>query len=148
MCLGVFLLGFILYGTFCAFRTWGNFDYNLFKNLLILFIFLSWDPCSSNVRVFDIVLESLRWSSVLFIFFFTLYCSSEIISTILSSNSLIRSSASGILLWLPSRVFLISVIVLFVSVCLFFNSSLHYGLVSSFSLDSGQPSIFVRSLAS
>ena len=65
--------------------------------------------------------RSLRLSSVLFILF-TLFCSSEIISTILSSSSLIHSSASDILLLIPSRVFLISVIVLFVSECLFFNS--------------------------
>ena len=66
--------------------------------------------------------RSLRLSSALFILF-TLFCSSEVIFTILSSSSLIRSSASDILLLIPSRVFLISVIVLFVSVCLFFNSS-------------------------
>ena len=65
--------------------------------------------------------RSLRLSSILFILF-TLFCSSEVISTILSSRSLIRSSASAILLLIPSRVFLISVIVLFVSVCLLFNS--------------------------
>ena len=66
--------------------------------------------------------RSLRLSSVLFILF-TLFCSSEVISTILSSSSLIRSSASDILLLIPSRVFLISVIVFFVSVCLFSHSS-------------------------
>jgi len=66
--------------------------------------------------------KSLRLSSVLFILF-TLFCSLEVISTILSSCSLICSSASYILLLIPYRVFLISVIVLFVSVCLFFNSS-------------------------
>ena len=38
-------------------------------------------------------------------------CSSEVISTILSSSSLIHSSASDILLLIPSGVFLISVIV-------------------------------------
>ena len=65
---------------------------------------------------------SLKLASVLFILF-TLLCSSEVISTILSSSSLICSSASDILLLIPPRVFLISVIVLFVSVCLFFNSS-------------------------
>ena len=43
--------------------------------------------------------------------------------TILSSSSLIYSSASDILLFIPSRVFLTSVIVLFVCVCLFFSSS-------------------------
>jgi len=58
----------------------------------------------------------LRLSSVLFVLF-TLFCSSEVISTILSSSSLIRSSASDVLLLIPSRVFLITLIVLFASVC-------------------------------
>ena len=66
--------------------------------------------------------RSLRLSSALFILF-TLFCSSEIISTIFSSSSLIHSSASDILLLIPSRVFLTSVTVFFVCVCLFFNSS-------------------------
>ena len=66
--------------------------------------------------------NSLRLSSVLFIHFI-LFCSSEIISTILSSSSLIHPSASDILLLIPSRVFLLSVIMLFVSICLFSNSS-------------------------
>ena len=43
-------------------------------------------------------------------------------STILSSRSLIRSSASVILLLIPSSVFFISVIVLFIIVCLLFSS--------------------------
>ena len=64
----------------------------------------------------------LRLSSGPFILF-TVFCSSEVISIILSSSSLIRSSASDILLLIPSRVFLISAIVLFVSVCVFFNYS-------------------------
>ena len=58
-----------------------------------------------------------------FFFFFTLFCSSEVISTILSSSSLIRSSASDFLLLIPFKVCLISVIVLFLPVCLFFYSS-------------------------
>src|SRR5574337_1301981 len=66
--------------------------------------------------------RSLGLSSVLFILF-TLFRSSEVISTTLSSSSLICSSASDILLLVPSRIFLISVIVLFVYVCLIFNSS-------------------------
>ena len=64
---------------------------------------------------------SLRLASVLFILF-SLFCSSEIISNILSFRSLIRSSTSNIQLLIPSRIFLISVIV-FVSVCVLFNSS-------------------------
>ena len=41
----------------------------------------------------------------------------------LSSSSLIHSSTLDSLILIPSRVFLISIIVLFVSVCLFFNYS-------------------------
>ena len=66
--------------------------------------------------------RSLRLFSVLFILL-TLFCSSEVISTILSSSLLIHYCASDILLLIPSRMFLTSVIVLFVSVWLFFNSS-------------------------
>ena len=48
MCLGVFLLGFMLYGTVCLldlinyflFRVGEIFNYNLFKNFLIPFLFL------------------------------------------------------------------------------------------------------------
>ena len=46
--------------------------------------------------------RSLRLSFVLFILF-TLFCSSEVISTILFFSSLIHSSASDILLLIPSR---------------------------------------------
>ena len=58
MCLAVFLLGFILYGTLCAswtclvlFHVGEIFNYNLFKNFLIpfLFVFFFWDPYNSNV---------------------------------------------------------------------------------------------------
>jgi len=100
------------------------FNYNLFKIFLVPFLFSS----SSGTPIIQMLVHliwsqrSLRLSSALFILF-TLFCSSEVISTILSSSSLIRSSASNILLLIPSRVFLISVIVLFVYVCLFFNSS-------------------------
>ena len=47
--------------------------------------------------------RSLKLSSVLFILF-TLFCSSEVISTILSSSSLIHYSTSDILLLIPSSV--------------------------------------------
>ena len=65
--------------------------------------------------------RSLGLSSVFFILL-PLFFSSEAISTILPSSSLIHS-ASDILVLIPSRIFLISIIVLFVFVCLFFNSS-------------------------
>ena len=98
------------------------FSYNLFKKFLIPFpfLFFFWDPCNSNVLHLILSQRSLRLASVLFILF-TLFCYSEVISTIFFSSSLIHSSASDILLLIPSRVFLISVIVLVVSVCLFFN---------------------------
>ena len=98
------------------------FTYNLFKNFLLHFLFLSffWDPYNSNVGAFDMVPEVSEtvlnsFHSFYFILLFRSYF------PILYSSSLIRSSASDILLLIPSRVFLISVIVLFV--CLFFNSS-------------------------
>ena len=67
MCLGVFLFGFILYGTlhlldltdYFLFHVVGIFNYKLFENFLIpfLFLFFFWDPYSSNVGAFDIVSE-------------------------------------------------------------------------------------------
>ena len=66
--------------------------------------------------------RSLRLSSILFLLF-SLFYSEVVISTILSSRSLIRSSASVILALIPSREFLISFIVLFIIVCLLFTSS-------------------------
>ena len=99
------------------------FNYNLFKNFFIpfLFHFFFWNPYYLNVGAFDIVPEV---SEIILLFsFFLLYSALQKCKELLSSSSLIRSSASDILLLIPSRVFLISTIVLFVSVCLFFNSS-------------------------
>ena len=53
--------------------------------------------------------RSLRLSSILFILF-SLFCSVVVIPTLLSSRSLTRSFASVILLLIPSREFLISLI--------------------------------------
>ena len=66
MCLGVFLLGFILCGTLCGlldlidyflFHVGEIFNYNLCKNFLIPFLslFFFLDPYTSNVGAFDIV---------------------------------------------------------------------------------------------
>ena len=100
------------------------FNYNLFK-IFSYPLFFSSSSGTLIIRRLMVCLilsqRPLRLSSVLFILF-ALFCSSKVISTFLSSSSLI-CSASDILLLIPSRVFLISVIVLFVSVCLFFNSS-------------------------
>ena len=96
------------------------FNYNLLKIFLIPFFSFSGSPIIWMLVCLILSQRSLRLSLVLFILF-TLFCSSEVVSTILYSSSLIRSSASAILLLIPSRVFLISIIVLLVSVCLFFN---------------------------
>ena len=64
MCLGVFLLQFILCGTLCLFdlndyflfHVGKIFNYNLFKNFLIPFLFLFfWDSYNLNVGAFDTV---------------------------------------------------------------------------------------------
>ena len=126
MGLGMFLLGFNLYGTFCLSWTWltisfsmlGKFSTYLFKIFSYPFFFSS----SSGTPIIWMLMHliwsqrSLRLFSTLFILF-TLFCSSEVISTISSSSTLTCSSTSGILVLIPSRVYLISVIVLFVSVC-------------------------------
>ena len=142
MCLGVFLLGFILYGTLCFLELIDYFLFHVgtFSTVISskIFSYPFFFSSSSGTHIIQMLVllilsqRPLRLSSVLFILF-TLFCSSEVISTLLSSSSLICSSASDILLLIPSRVCLISVIVLFVSVCLFFNSSRYLLLILAFS---------------
>ena len=89
MCLGMFLLGFILWDSLCLldlidcflFHVWEIFKYNLFKNIFMPFLFLLffWDPYNSNVRGFDIipvVSEAILSSfhSFYFILLFRSYC--------------------------------------------------------------------------
>ena len=96
------------------------FHYNLFKIFLIHFPFLFyfWDPYNSNVVAFDIVpLVSETILSSFHSYYFILLFRSYFHH--LSSSSLICSSDSDILLLISSRVFLISVIVLFVSLSIF-----------------------------
>ena len=114
MCLGVFHLWFILFGTLC-FLDLGDyflphfrevFNYFLLKYFLsvFLFVFFFWDSYDSNVVVFHSVPEV---SEVVLISFNSFFLSVSFISTILSSTSLILHSASIILLLVPCRVFLI-----------------------------------------
>ena len=111
-CFDRFSLGFILYRTHCApwieyFLSHAGevFNCNCLKNFLsdFLFLFFPCDPYNSNVVAF-ILSKCLRLSSILFILF-PLFCCLTAISTILSSSSLIYSSASVNLLLLPSIIF-------------------------------------------
>ena len=67
MCLGVFCLGFILFGTLCFldlgdyflphFREVFNYYLLQYFFMVLLFVFFFWDSYDSNVGVFNIVLE-------------------------------------------------------------------------------------------
>ena len=131
MCLLMFLLGFILYVTLCA--SWIQLTISFpmlgkFSTLISSKIFSNPFSLSSEIPIFQMFTSltlsqgSLRLSSILLIFYL-LFCSSAIISTILSSSLLICLSASVTLLMIPFRVFLISITVLFATICLFFISS-------------------------
>ena len=122
-CLGVFLLGFILNGTLCASWIWctisfsmlGKFSTTISSKIFsypFFFYSSSWTPIIWMLVHLILSQRSLILFPVLFILF-TLFCSLEVISTIISSSLLIHSSASDILLLIPSGVFLISVIMLF-----------------------------------
>ena len=127
ICLGMFFLGFILYGILCASWTWVTISFPMLGKFLTIissniysdpFFFSSYSGSPIIQMLVHLVLSqrSLRLSSILFILF-SLLCSSAVISTILSSNSLIHSSASIILSLIPSSLFIFLVIVLFISVC-------------------------------
>ena len=129
MCLGVFLLGFILYGTLCA--SWSYllshireiFNHNLFKYFLSPFLFLFfWVPYNSNIGVFNVFSEvSETVLNSFHSFFFILLCGSYFHYFIFQVTY--PFFCLVILLLIPSRVFLISCIVLFIIVCLLFSSS-------------------------
>ena len=84
------------------------FNYYLLQYFLMVFLFafFFWDSYDSNIGVFNIVPE---FSEIVLISFnsFSFFLSDSFISTIPFSTSLILSSASFILLFVPSRVFLI-----------------------------------------
>ena len=122
MCLGVFRLGVILFGTVWVSWTWmatsfpilGKFSTINSSNIFFmafLFVFFFWDFYDYNVGTFNIVPEA---SEVVLISFISFFHSASFISTILSFTSLILSSASVILLLVISRLLLISAIVLLI----------------------------------
>jgi len=118
-CLG--LSGFLDLGGYFLHHFRKVFNYYLLKYFLMpfLFFFFFWDTYDSKIGVFNVVPEA---SEVVFIFFhsfffFPLFFISFHHSI---STSLTLSSASVILLLVPYRVLLISVIALFIIEWLFF----------------------------
>ena len=124
MCLGMFHLRFILFGTLWVSWTWmaisfptsGKFSTIISSSIFSCPFFLSSSSGTPMIRMLGrltLSWRSLRLSSFLLIHF-SFFLSDSFISPILSSNSLILSSASVILLLVASRVFLISFIALFI----------------------------------
>ena len=108
-------LGFLDLGDYLLPHFREVFNYYILKDFLMVFLFAFFfcDSCDSNIGAFNIVTEVSEVVLISFnSFLFFLYVS--FISTILSSTSLILSSASVILLLVPSRVLLISFIALFI----------------------------------
>ena len=108
----------------CTFWTWvaisfpmlGKFSTIISSNIFSdPFFFSSSSSYNSNVVAYSAVPDVPETVLNSFHSFF-LFCSLTVISTFLSSSSLIHSSASVILLLIPSSVFVILVFVLFISV--------------------------------
>ena len=85
-------------------HVWEVFSYYLFKYFLRSFLSSSGTPVMLMLVRLMLSEKSLRLFSFLFILF-SIFCSVAVISTILSFRSFIRSSASVILLLIPSSVF-------------------------------------------
>ena len=108
-------LGFLDLGDYFLPHFREVFNYYLLKYFFMAF-FLSSSSGTPMIHMLEhltLSQRSLRLSSF-FLIHFSFFLSDSFISTILSSTSLILSYASIILLFVPSRVFLISFIVLFI----------------------------------
>ena len=128
----MFLLRFILYGTLCASWTWLTISFSMLRKFSTIifqkfshtlsFSLLLLEPLFWNVGAFDIVPEVSEtilssFHSFYFILLFRSYFH-HFIFQLTDSFFCFRYSAI-----VPFRVVLISLTVLFVSACLFFNSS-------------------------
>ena len=116
MCLGVFGLRFILFGTLWVSWTWviisspilGKFTTIISSSIFSRSFFLSSSSGTPMIQMLGrlkLSQISLRLSSFLLIHFY-FFLSDSFISTILSTTSLILSSASIILLFFPPECFL------------------------------------------
>ena len=120
MCFSMFLLGFILPGTLCTSWTWLTISFpmlGIFSVIISLNILLghfslpfpSGNPIMQMLVCLTLSQMSLRLYSFSFFFIlFSIFCFTTVIYIILSSRSLICSSASVILLLVLSRVLFIS----------------------------------------
>ena len=108
-------LGFLDLGDYFLPHFREVFNYYLLKYFLMVFLFVFFfrDSYDSNVGAFNIVLE-ISEIVLISLIRFSFFLSDSFISTIPSSTSLILSSASVILLLVPSRVFFISFIALLI----------------------------------
>ena len=120
MCLGMFHLGFMLFGTLWVSWTWvaisfpilGKFSTIISSSIFSWPFFLSSSSGTPVIQMLGLLPLSQRslWLSSFLLILFSFFLSASFISTILSSTSLILSSTTVILLLVPSRVLLISVI--------------------------------------
>ena len=119
--LGVFLFWFILPGRLCFLDLVHYFLSHVrevFGCYLFKYFLRSFLSSLSGTRIMQMLVclmlsqMSLRLSSFLFILF-SVFCPVAVISTVLSSRSFICSSASVILLWMPSSVLFVFIIHLY-----------------------------------
>ena len=98
-------LGFLDLGDYFPPHFREVFNYYLLKYFLIPFLSVFfWDSYDLNVGAFNLV--PVVSEVVIISFLFSFFLSASFISTILSSTSLVQSSASVILLSVPSGCFL------------------------------------------